>query len=107
MAPRDLMSLIKNVYDDTTLDTLRALDSNLITLMRQNHDFKGIEINKYERVPLKPGSSQSRIRVDISRNGMKGFFFLSDELMSKLEESNEIRKELTSILGQIRAAIPK
>ena len=24
MAPRDLMSLIKNVYDDTTLDTLRA-----------------------------------------------------------------------------------
>jgi hypothetical protein len=101
---RDLSNLIKNVYDDSTLDTLRALDQNLLTLMKQNHDFKNIEILQYERVPLKPGSPQSRIRVDLLKNGVKGFFFLSEELVTRFEESNEIRKELNGVMNQIKSA---
>jgi hypothetical protein len=104
MSKRDLRSLIKNVYDDSTIDTLRALDSNLLTLMSHNQDYKNIEINQYERVPLKPGSPQSRIRVDISKNGVKSFFFLSEELVTRFEESNDIRRELINVMNQIKAA---
>jgi hypothetical protein len=101
---RDLGSLIKNVYDDSTLDTLRALDQNLLTLMSHNHEFKHIEINQYERVPIKPGSPQSRIRVDVSKNGVKSYFFLSEELVTRFEESNEIRQELIGVMNQIKSA---
>lgn len=75
MSRRDLMSLIKNIYDDATLDTLRALDSNLITLMSRNLDFQNVEITQYERLPVKPNSMQSHIRVDVSKKGIKGSFF--------------------------------
>jgi hypothetical protein len=101
---RDLGNLIKNVYDDSTIDTLRQLDSNLLTMMKQIQDLKNVEIHKYERVPLKPGSPQSRIRVDISKNGVKSFFFLSEELVTRFEESNDIRKELVGVLNQIKSA---
>jgi hypothetical protein len=42
---RDLGNLIKNVYDDSTIDTLRQLDSNLLTMMKQIQDLKNVDIN--------------------------------------------------------------
>lgn len=104
MERRDIANLSKNIYDDSTLDTLRALDSNLITLMSRNPDFKNVQINRYERVPLKPNSPQSQIRVDVSREGRKGFFFLSDDLMTRLE-GNDIHHELLEVMKKIKTAL--
>jgi hypothetical protein len=98
---------IKNIYDDSTLDTLRALDENIRALMHHNPDFAHVEIHQYERMPIKAGSPKSHIKVDVSRQNVKGVFYLSEELVTRLEESNEIRQELTNILKQIKVALQR
>lgn len=97
--------LIKNIYDDSTLDTLRALDQNLRALMGHNPDYKGIEVTQYERVPATAANPKSQIRVDVLYKDTKGHFFISEEFVTKLEESNEIRKELSTMLKQIKMAL--
>jgi hypothetical protein len=105
MSNTDDAQFIKNVYDEATLDTLMALNQNIRALIKHNPDFHHIEINHFERQPIKPGSSQSHIRVDVSRNGVKRFFFLSEDFITRLEESSEIRKELHTVMKQITAAL--
>jgi hypothetical protein len=102
---RDLISLIKNVYDDSTIDTLRQLDQNLRTLMTQNPELAHIEINQYERMPIAKGGSKSQIRVDVSKKGVKGCFFISEDVVTRLEESDNIKRELHEIMNQIRGAL--
>jgi hypothetical protein len=105
MPKRDPQNLIKNVYDDSTIDTIRQMDQNITALMHHNPDFKDVELTHYERMPVKPGSPQSQIRVDVSRKDKTGYFFLSEDLITKLEESNNIRNELQSILKKIQMAL--
>jgi hypothetical protein len=105
MDRRDFSSLIKNIYDDTTLDTLRALDSNLITLMSRIIDYKNVQMKGYERVPVKPGSPQSHIRVDVAKDAIRGHFFLTEDFLTRLEEKSEIRHELEEVLKKIKMAL--
>lgn len=105
MGNRDLISLIKNVYDDSTIDTLRQLDQNLIAMMKQNPDLAHIEIKQYERMPISKGAAKSHVRVDVTKKEMKGFFYLSEDVVTRLEESDDIRAELQGILKQIRGAL--
>ena len=105
MRKRDEANLIRNIYDDSTIDTLRALDQNILTLMSHNPEYAHIEIHYYERVPVKAGTPQSHIRVDISKNGKAGHFFLTEEFINRLEESDDIRKELVNVMKKIKIAL--
>lgn len=99
------MSLIKNVYDEETLDAIKSFDHNVYALMHHNPIFKDVQIDLYTRTPNKAGNTQSEIRVDVSKNGIKGFFFLSEEFITRINEGEEIRSQLLKGLNQIKEAL--
>ena len=105
MGNRDIMSLIKNVYDEETVDAIKSLDQNLLALMHHNPVFRNVQLDLYTRVPVKPGSSESQIRVDVSRAGSKGSFFLAEDFMIRLNEGEEIRSQLISVMNRIKVVL--
>jgi hypothetical protein len=107
MSHSNNVNFIKNIYDESTTDTLRTLNQNLITLIKHNPDFHHIEIIQFERVPIKTGSPKSHIRVDVVKNGAKGSFFISEDFVTHLEESSEIRQDLLTVMKQIKSALEK
>jgi hypothetical protein len=105
MSNRDKMSLIKNVYDDETLDAIKSLDQNVNALMHHNPIYKDVMLDQYTRVPLTPGSSDSQIRMDVSKAGKRGFFFLSEAFIVRLNESEEIRSQLIDVMKRIKMVL--
>ena len=105
MEKRNDANLIKNVYDDSTIDTLRALDQNITTMMHHNPDYKNIILISYERVPVKPGASASHIKVVVAKNEKSGIFYLTEEFLNRLEESNEIRQQLATVMKQVKMSL--
>ena len=105
MSNRDIMSLIKNVYDDETLDAIKSLDQNINALMHHNPIYKDVVLDLYTRMPVKPGGSDTQIRVDISKSGKRGFFFLSEAFVERLNEGEEIRSQLIDVMKRIKLVL--
>jgi hypothetical protein len=105
MSQRDIMSLIKNVYDDETLDAIKSLDQNLNALMHHNPIYKNVQMDQYIRAAIKEGGSETQIRVDVSRAGVRGFFFLSEAFIARLNESEEIRSQLIDVMKKIKVVL--
>ncbi len=101
MGNRDTMRLIKNIYDEETVDAIKSLDQNLQALMHHNAPFKQIQVLLYTRVPIKPGSQETHIRMDVSRGTEKASLFLTEDFMQKLNESHEIRGQLLHVMNRI------
>jgi hypothetical protein len=105
MGSRDVTRLIKNVYDDETLDAIKSFDQNVLALMHHNPIFKHVELDQYARVPVKVGSSDTHIRVDVSRGGVKAFIFLTETYITRINEGEEIRSQLLEAMNRIKVAL--
>lgn len=103
MAKSGYDNIFKNIYDDSTLDTLRALHSSIIAVMRRNKDFKDYEITLYERVPIKPGAAESHIRVNVSKNGVSKSCFLKEDFITKVEDSEDIRPHVATVMDKLKS----
>ncbi|GEM_PF-5222330 len=105
MRNRDVMSFIQNVYDEETLDAIKAFDPNVLALMHHNPIFKDVQIDLYTRVPIKADSPASHIRVDISIKGKKSFIFLSEDFITRMNEGEEIRSQLLDAMNRIKVVL--